>query len=452
MITPFVLDNIISYFYLFLWVGTFAYYHYRRFTFDAGSVILATYITYAIISIISINDTAFIFTYTYDHLRFWPYVYLYMMMMVALAPTLRIHSLEMTETPIGNTRVLKWMSIMIIVCALLLVPKIVSNFSDGIVKLFTDTEAGKDAYEEQLNNAEDAGSAISNIPAIIYNAFADIAVFMAFYYLTCKKRNIWIVSGLFFSVAIGLMLPIMSGQRSGIILCLLTLILAFFLFKAFMSKRLLRYARVLGVTILVAVLLPVAAITFSRYEKMQDAIGSYLCWYIGQGNIYFNNHAMEVKEIRHGERTANLICRLFDSEHTPKNFIERRSKYFKNSIDDDVFSTFVGDFCIDYGPGLTVVIFLLFNGWVIIAIRPKDGKLTFDQLLLVYFTGCICMQGGMYLFAYSDTGNLKIITIGTLYAYVRYHDILLKRFPKKFRSLSVSEKIAKSTEESKKNN
>ena len=44
---------------------------------------------------------------------------------------------------------------------------------------------------------------------------------------------------------------------------------------------------------------------------------------------------------------------------------------------------------------------------------------------------CISMQGGMYLFNYADTGNLKIITFGLLYGYLRYHEILLKKYPLK---------------------
>ena len=38
-------------------------------------------------------------------------------------------------------------------------------------------------------------------------------------------------------------------------------------------------------------------------------------------------------------------------------------------------------------------------------------------------------QGGMYLFNYSDTANLKIITYIFLYGYLRYHEVLLKRYP-----------------------
>jgi len=44
---------------------------------------------------------------------------------------------------------------------------------------------------------------------------------------------------------------------------------------------------------------------------------------------------------------------------------------------------------------------------------------------------CICMQGGMTLFMYSDGMNLKMVVFFLLYVYLRYHDVLLQKFPLK---------------------
>ena len=137
---------------------------------------------------------------------------------------------------------------------------------------------------------------------------------------------------------------------------------------------------------------------------------------------------MDAGGIRYGDRTLNLFKRLIDPS-TPKNFIERRDKYHNLEIDDYYFTTFVGDFCLDFGPIVTVFIFVIFNLWVISQIRPRDGTLKLHQLLLIYFAMCICMQGGMTLFAFSDTGNLKMIILILLYVYLRYHEQLLLKFP-----------------------
>jgi len=420
-------DNLLACLYLLVWVLTFIWYQYRRNVWDGGSAIMGTYILYAIISIFSIND--YMFNFTYEPLRVFPYIYLYMMLMVALSPTIYMHMQPVKGIRDSHSRILVPLSILIIICSLMLLPGITSNFGEGILKLFTDSDAGKDAYEEQLEGSSDAGSVITNIPAIIFNSLNDIAIFLAFYFTSLKKKNKLLIAFLFLSVFIGVLIPIMKGQRGGVIICMLTIILGYMMFQQFYSKRIVRAVRIVGIIGLTLMFLPVAAITFSRYSETNAGITGYLNWYVGQGNVYFNNYALNAGGTRNGDRTMNLFRRVIAPNSTCKNFVERRAKYHNLKIDDHYFTTFVGDFCIDFGPILTVVIFVFFNLLVLSQIRPRDGTISLHQMLLLYFTECICMQGGMTLFAYSDTANLRIITCGGLYFYLRYHEALLKRFP-----------------------
>lgn len=98
-------------------------------------------------------------------------------------------------------------------------------------------------------------------------------------------------------------------------------------------------------------------------------------------------------------------------------------------MNDEKFTTFVGDFTIDFGPTCAFVIFLLFNIWVLLKIRTDGETIKLHQLLLIFFCACVSIQGGMSLFTFADTSNLRIITIFSLYAYLRYHEVLLEKFP-----------------------
>lgn len=130
-----------------------------------------------------------------------------------MSPTIYTHLNPVDTIEHPQTRILGITSILIIVSSVLLIPDIIANFGTGFVKLFTETDAGKDAYMEQIEEAEDAGSGISNIPAIIYNAFSDITIFLCFYYMTFKKKNYWLIGGLLFAIMIGILMPMMHGQR-----------------------------------------------------------------------------------------------------------------------------------------------------------------------------------------------------------------------------------------------
>ena len=419
-------NNILATSYLLVWIMTLVWYQYKSRTIDGGTAVMSTYVLYAIFSLLTLNDI--MFEDFYLPLQLFPYIYLYVMLMTALSPTIYSHLNPVDTIEHPQTRILGITSILIIVSSVLLIPDIIANFGTGFVKLFTETDAGKDAYMEQIEEAEDAGSGISNIPAIIYNAFSDITIFLCFYYMTFKKKNYWLIGGLLFAIMIGILMPMMHGQRGGVIAAVLTTVVGYAMFQQFFSKRLNRTIRILGVSCIAAIAIPIAAITVSRFGNMGGGIAGFLNWYVGQGSLYFNNFALDAGGTRNGDRTLNLAKRLIDPD-TPKNYTERRDKYHDLNIDDDIFSTFVGDIVIDFGPITTVFIFVIFNGLIIYLIRPRDGTLRLHQALLLYFTLCICMQGGMTLFSFSDSGNLRIVILFLLYGYLKYHEVLLEKFP-----------------------
>lgn len=423
-------NNIISYCYLFIWILTFIWYHWKYRVADAGTVIIGLYILYAIFSILTVNDA--LIGFMYNPLQVYPYLYLYVMLMIALTPTIYNHFHPVQKLQESPTRLLNVYAVFVILLSLLLVPDIVDNFSEGLVKIVTDTDAGREAYEDSLEDKMENGygSQIGNLSAIIFNAFYDVTIFVAFYMMTLKRKNIFLVVGIFISVVIGLMLPIMKGARGSAYITLCTLLGAFMLFKPYLSRLLVRVVSIVGIVGGLLILIPIAAITMSRFGERVEGVSSFITWYMGQGNVYFNNFGLNAGGIRYGDRTINFVKRAIDPD-TPKNFAERRMKYHNLEMDDDRFTTFVGDFCIDFGPVVAFLIFLIFNFWVLIRIRGRgDPVMPVHRFLLIYFTQCICLQGGMYLFAYSDTGNFKIVTMFLVYSYLCYHECLVALFPK----------------------
>ena len=426
-------NYILSAFLILLWVITLIWYQRKNKIFDAGSFIIVMYIVYAFFSIMTINDDSILQFTNYEPLKLFPYLYLYTMMMIALSPAIYHHMHPTNSIEYPQSNIPQIIAIIIIVVAILNLPGIISDFQNGLMSIFTDAKAGRNAYMEQIDNASNAGGAIRNIPAILFNSFSDISIFLLFYFMTMQEKNYKIICGLLFANIINLVIPIMRGQRSGVALAFLTIICGYFLFKQYLSKRLNKFIKKVGIVFIVVITLPVAAITISRFGSEKGGIAAFINWYIGQGNIYFNNHGLDDNGIRYGDRTLNLFKRLVDSK-TSMNYVERREIYSNLKINDEVFSTFVGDFTIDFGPFFAVIIFIVFNFFVIDSFQKKkinNNKVKLYQLLLLYFTVCISAQGGMYLFSYSDTGNLRIIALGMLYYYLKYHEALLKKFPLK---------------------
>jgi len=423
---PSLTDNLLAVGYLVIWVLTLIWYHRRQKNVDAGSMVIGSYIAYAVFSIVTLNDD--LFSLEYEHLALFPFLYLYVMLLIALSPAIFLHFNQPEKIENPHSRTLYIPCVILIVCSLFLLPDILKG--GGIVELVTDTDAGKIAYLEQLADKEDSGSTIRNLPSVVFNILFDCCVFLFFYFCTRKNENPFFLFALFIGVFIGMIIPVFSGQRGSVIKAGLTIIVAYAMFRRYLSESFNRMARIIGIALAIIVAIPITAITISRFgdRKGSEGASSFVYWYIGQANIYFNNSALDAGGIRYGDRTLNIFKRIVWSD-TPKNYVERRDKYHNLEIDDYYFTTFVGDFVIDFGPVIAFIIFVVFNLWVLTEIKPRDGTIKLHQLLLVYFTVCICMQGGMVLFTYSDTGNLIIIVFALFYAWLRYHEALLKRFP-----------------------
>ena len=422
-------DNILLAFYTLLWLTSFILYHYKNRHIDGGSAVMASYIVYCFFSFITLNDD--FFDITYEHLRLFPFIYLYVMMMLALLPAIKLHCSPVTEIEDPHSKALLIPCFVVILCIFAQIPSVLSNFNSGFISLLTDSDAGKEAYLEALGDAESAGSEISNLPAVLYNILIDCSVFIFFFLLTRKDKNVFFLVLLFLAIIIGMIIPVMDGRRGSVIKCGLTIIAGYMLFRKFISKRIDRIIQIAGITLTAIVAIPIIAITISRFSDRKDSpeTSGYVYWYIGQANIYFNNYALDAGGTRNGDRTINLAKRLLSSD-TPKNYTERREKYSNLNVDDIVFTTFVGDFAIDFGPLGAFIIFVAFNVWAILQIRPCDGTIKLHQLLLVYFALCVSLQGGMTLFMYSDTGNLALGAMIILYIWLRFHESLLKKFPK----------------------
>jgi oligosaccharide repeat unit polymerase len=409
-----------------LWVLTLAWYQYKNHTIDAGTAIVSTYVMYAVFSLITINDE--FFSISFNPLKLFPFIYLYVMLMIALSPTIYHHLNPPKSIADPNTRILSFTALIIIVMSFFLIPEILSNIDTGLVKLFTNSDAGNDAYIEQIEENTDQGSKIRNIPGIIYNALSDLPMFLCFYFMTLKEKKYGLILGLLFAIFIGILLPIVHGQRGGVIISILTSIVGYMLFKPYISERINRYFRIFGISFVAIISIPIIAITLSRFGENAVGVGGIVNWYVGQENLYFNNYGLDAGGIRNGDRTMFLLKRAIDPD-TPKNYTERREKYHNLKIDDYFFYTFVGDFTIDFGPVVAFVIFVVFNIVILFLIRPRDGTIQLYQLLLLYFSMCICMQGGMALFSFSDYEGLRIVVVVLLYTYLRYHQLLLEKFP-----------------------
>lgn len=380
-----------------------------------GSYTLLSYFIYPIVGIFWFFNPIHTYGETVS-LRLVPFLYLAAMEWIALRPVLRYDDNHIQRIEPPTMVFLNLFAFICIVCTLLQIPRIVSHLADGL-RMIVMESAGSDLYRDSQVFESSYDGTVSNLPAIIFNVFSPLSFILFFYYLTLEKRQRWAEIGFALCIIIKSFFSLSRGQRTEVTMSVFNLMVAYLALRPMLSARIRRNIQILLVIFAVAILIPFAAISISRFGERDGGLMGGLVYYIGEAPYYFNNYALDAGGIRHGDRTAPIFKSMLGM-HTPGGIFDVRDAYSYMKMDDSVFSTFIGDFVLDYGPWLTAVIFIVFSLiWSRLTRPDEPHQLPFHRLILIYFAMSVCMQGGMYLFNYSFEGNLQIIAIMLFYAF-----------------------------------
>ncbi len=417
------MSNLYLIIYISLWALVLLFYQRKRKYFGAASVIIFSYLIYAIISFFLYND--FNFRDEYGELTIGPFLYLFLLLMIALYPTMKFKEEALTlERP--NTTIVNLFSFFYIASALVVLPSTISNMSQGLAMLALDPMAGEQLYAEMHTTVREATGGISNIFSIIYNLFSPIGILVFFYYLTLPRKNIYLLSIYFVAIICSLLYAMSKGSRTEVIMVAYSIIMAFFIMKPFLSRKTLKYTIITGAVVTIVTAFFFLSITISRFGNNEAGTDGQMMNYLGQCNINFNLYALDAGGIRNGDRTCNTFKYMLGWDNIPRTIMETRYKYPNLRIDDGHFYTFVGDFVLDFGPIITFFLFVFFSIFVTNKLKTPNQIVQFHQLILAYFAMTVCMQGGMYLFYYSFGNNLIILAFAFSYFGFKYGQYLLR--------------------------
>lgn len=421
------MEKSLSNFYLILyisaWFFTIIIYHKKKKHFDVGSLILFSYLIYSIFSFLLFNNQYI--GEKYNELKLFPFVYLFLMLIIAIYPVLKYDDKNIIKIQQPNIILLNSISIFVITVSLIQIPNVIASIPSSFMKIITSSKEASLLYSESSLFSDDYGSGISNIFSIFTGMFSELTPLILLYYLTLKNKNKLIVFGLLISCFYLVISNINNINRGGIVNLFFSFFIAYFALRKFISKKIKLKINLLLIIVTALSLLNLAAVTSSRFSSSGtfDSIQSYT----GQCNLNFNNYCLDAGGIRYGDRTLNLFKRILFKD-TPKNYYERRQKYQNLKIDDYNFYTFVGDFTLDFGPIFSFFIFISFSLYTLLNTKVVNGVILFHQIILIYFVMCVCMQGGMTLFSFSDTSNLKIIVFMLLYFIFKFDYFKNKKY------------------------
>lgn len=417
-----MLHKISSYVYLLIYVLLWAvtcYKYYRNVKFTTGFIIIFSYLLYGILSFFLYNNEYY--GGNYEELTLFPFIYLYAMLYVFLVPIFKYERNNVMYVSVPSRRIVNVFLVIYGISSLVVLPNTLATLKEGLTVLFLDSYGGTELYKMAQENHIARVSGVAGIYgffAIIHNIFCDVALFIMAYYLTVKGKNRYLLLLLSIVVIADLLHPISSGGRTDVVMKSFAIIMALSIFYPFYTEQLKQSIKKVIIVISLIIAIPFMAMTISRFNEREGGTGGSILNYVAQAPLNFNVNALDNGGIRNGDRTINLFKEL--AGMNPPNTIGAvRLKYSQLKMDDSIFSTYVGDFVLDFGPLGAFIIFLLFTCICAINIRIRHKTIPFHSLSLLYFISCVAMQGGMYLFYYSFTYNLNIVA--ALFIYILFY-------------------------------
>lgn len=395
-----------------LYIITLVVYQYRKKKWDIGSCIL---FLYAMVSVVGVH-LFFNPLSSFEDVTVIPFLYLYLMLMIGVYPILKINDCGIIKVQDANPWLINVISWGVIGITVIATAPYLLDFQNTVGNLFKGGgEFVQSIYSESQDSIDNQGDGVYNIVGILSSMVVLLNPLLFFYHLSRENQNKVLSYGLAVATILGIIPSIASSARGLLTRILFSLVFLFVFFNHILPTNKKRMVRKVMVVLIIIITIPFLVITVGRFgakQQGENMVGYYVEWYLGQSFLYFNNYAIDPGGCRYGDRTAPLFKEVLGLE-TADNYNKRLDKYFDMNLDETLFSTYVGEFTLDYGVYGAVGLFIFFS--ILFRKHLKIGTVcTFSQLILYYFLFNICV--GIFLFPFADIGgNLQIIMFVGLY-------------------------------------
>lgn len=406
---------------VFIWVVTFIIFQIKTKYFGVGSAII---LLYTIISIFAI-DLYCRSKYTYGSLTLLPLIYLYGMIMIASSPILYLQRKKIEYIHPPNQKLLNIVCIAIILFSFVSLPRTITLIKENLFAIILDTTAGSDLYDQGSMVLLSKSSSQFNIIAILGGICGNVALVFFMYYLTIENRNKYIFWGLGISCIIGPIASVANGSRYMLAVFIFNSSFLFIFIRNFIKvklrKKITRGILISGIILLI----PFATLTLSRNKGDSEKAIEMVEDYLSQGFLNFNKYGLDAGGTRQGDYTV-VVFKYIAQLHPAMYYSGRINKYWNMKLNESKFYTFVGDFTLDYGPILALLIFVILALGFRRIIRPKKKSISFQQYLIVYLIVVTCI--GYYQFTLGrEEGNLNLIALLALSLIFKVSNDLSKR-------------------------
>lgn len=370
----------------------------------------------------TISCVALVFSYNsyYYHkdLKLLPFIYLFLTIVIFSLPLFDFSELKTRSIVVTYSPTINYLSVFIVV--LILIQIGYNIFTKSISTIFSP-EAMMAEYVESHSNLEAMETKgpplLISIPTQSLRDFL-IPLFIYYLFQNNKKYLRVVCCGLLLLV-INALLEVARGILFSIIISIP------FIYFCVKERFSINTQKRIKQWICISLLFSAIAFTVITNARIsgkggEDFIAYSLENYGSQSFLIFNNYGLDANGTREGDRTMPLLRKVLGLG-TSTNFYERREKYHNMLIDDAYFITFVGDFTLDFGPIVGLIILLMFAITFRRMTTNRKGKGYYFSQILIFYIVFKWVAGGALLWPFAEkTGNLSLLCYFLFYAFLRH--------------------------------
>ena len=412
------MDNIsILYFNFFIWFLTSVLYlkKIKKITLKVSILLLYTTISFVAIFLYQNPNAHFYFS---TQLAIFPFIYLWIMIMLSLYPIEimekeKIYYLSFPSRK--NINIICWIFIFLSLVKLIQMSNDLFNGS-LFLKLQSDyiIDSYSNSTEARMNSKALSGGV--DIISILANLSLSIIPLMFFIHLILPNRKKSITIGLSLSLLITPLEGLINSSRVGLIIQIFITIFSYLFFRDYLQIDIKKKFQKYFSYIVICVSFIFMTISINRAKFSDNNLTFSYQRYFAESILVFDSYCMNANGTREGHITIPLLKAILGEELLSES--EMRYKYNYMSIDNSRFSTFVGDFVLDFGPILSAIIFILFSLIFSLLLKIKKSTITIEQIIIIFLV--MRFNLGFYQYLYSTVGgNLVFLVLILLYLFFR---------------------------------
>ena len=229
------------------------------------------------------------------------------------------------------------------------------------------------------------------------------------------KRHVYKAYLLLFSSLSFVVYVLAYAGRDGVVYWLMSYIFCFLLFRKFLMKNDLKKIKCIFAFVFTITIIPFLMISISRFSEMDGGTVLWMINYAGQQLQNFNTHFQVEAPLMYGMHTFPIIYDVLNllglGVSTKADMDVFYSYFLIEGVDPFVFTTFIGNFIIDFGK-IWTLLFLCIMSLAIRSLMQKvtrTGILAFSNLLIFILLYQAVYWGVFYFRLY--VANYYILSI-----------------------------------------